>query len=107
MTVTRYKFANNQEADCPTAEEIEALRVGDIILTCFGREGRVVEVRARGVNVEGRPYVMGIVSWGDHDGRMSFSLVADTIESFVSLEYTSAHIRASERAERLRRRVQL
>lgn len=70
---------------CPTREDVEALKVGDLAPNCFGGMAIVKEITYRGVNLKGKAYVGYYAAFGDNNGSISGSLIENQTVSTVPL----------------------
>ena len=83
-----------REYDFPTREEIQALKVGDFTIDCFGKVAEVTQITAQRDDINGRAFVCYYTRFGSNNGAMSMSRKQDTITRTVrvSNKHTSAEI---------------
>jgi hypothetical protein len=81
----------------PTREEVESVKEGDLLLSCFGRMERVKNVAYRGTDIHGRAYVGVYLEWGA-DASISSSYKEGELFITVPLSfaYKSDELRAIE-----------
>jgi len=84
---------NNEIMLIPTREQIEALKVDDLALDCFGRWSRVARISRRGVDAKGRAYVIFYTDLGRYSwisGDYTEGVLVRTLP--LSRKYTSAEL---------------